>query len=321
MKQEDIIKLLKESPSNGTLLNFPKRGPWGDSSYRGNCSGFIHAFLLNQYKVKKMAELFAGSGTGSDVCRDFGIPYIGADLNPNPKRADILVCDAINDPVPEEFYGADMLFMHPPYSSMINIPYAGSMYKDPTGELKKLDLGHMPWDEFICTLNKIIMKYYMAVPRGGRMAVLMGDIKRQGKLYSMFSDIAKPGTLEQVLIKGQFNCVSNGRQYSNTSFVPIMHEYLLVCRKDEYYVVGYSLPRRYELDLRDSKNAKWVDIVYAAMQAVGGKASLSDIYNEVAAYKRAKEYTSDVKAKIRQTLQRYNLFTSDTRGVWQLQAA
>lgn len=53
MKKEDIIKLLKESPSNGTLLNFPKRGPWGDSAYRGNCSGFIHAFLLNQYKVKK----------------------------------------------------------------------------------------------------------------------------------------------------------------------------------------------------------------------------------------------------------------------------
>lgn len=56
-----------------------ERGPWGLSSYRGNCSGW-------KYKVSKLAELFAGSGTGYDVCKDMNIQYIGADINPDPVR-------------------------------------------------------------------------------------------------------------------------------------------------------------------------------------------------------------------------------------------
>ena len=83
------------------------------------------------------------NGTGSDVCKDMNIPYVGADLNPNPVRNDILVVDAVNDEVPDEFRNKDMLFMHPPYGAEIGIPYAGSMYKDSTGELAKSDLGQM----------------------------------------------------------------------------------------------------------------------------------------------------------------------------------
>lgn len=83
MKKEEIIKEL--SQHDGTILSFPDRGPWGENKYRGNCSGWIQAFLIWKYQVKKLAELFAGSGTGSDICKDMDIPYIGADLNPNPK--------------------------------------------------------------------------------------------------------------------------------------------------------------------------------------------------------------------------------------------
>ena len=317
MTKEEIVSGLKLKPCYGTLLNFPDRGPWGDSRYRGNCSGWIHAFLLNQYKVKRLAELFAGSGTGSDVCRDFGIPYVGADLNPSPKRSDILVVDAINDPVPDAFYGADMLFMHPPYSQVINIPYAGYMYKDPDHSLAKSDLGQMPWKEFMNTLNKIVMKYYASIPRNGRMSILMGDVKKKGVLYSMISDIVKPGTLEQILIKGQFNCVSSGRSYSGNTFVPITHEYLMVVRKDDGYWIGFSLPMQYGVDIRNSTSATWKDIVYAVLQKIGGEGALETIYNEVASYQRAKTYTSDLKAKIRQTLQRSpKVFQHIQKGRW-----
>ena len=321
MNRNEIITGLAKAPCNGTLLNFPDRGPWGESKYRGNCSGWIHAFLINQYKVKRLGEVFAGSGTGSDVCRDMGVPYIGLDLNPNPKRPDILVGDAIFGEVPEEFYGRDMIFMHPPYSALINVPYADSMWKDADGTRKDLDLGRMSWKEFIVALNKTIMKFYLALPKGGRMSILMGDIKRQGRLYSMLSDIVKPGTLEQVLIKGQFNCVSDGRSYSNSSFVPITHEYLLVVKKDGVYLVPYSVPKQYEKDVRDAKSATWTDIVFAAMQAIGGKSDLERLYAEVASHERARSYTSDLKAKIRQTLQRSRLFAPMERGVWALAAA
>ena len=33
-----------------------------------------------------MAEVFAGSGTTYDVCKDMNVAYTGIDLNPNPPR-------------------------------------------------------------------------------------------------------------------------------------------------------------------------------------------------------------------------------------------
>ena len=114
MQRKEIEKTLENH--DGTILSFPDRGPWGDKKYRRNCSGWIQAFLIWKYRVERLAELFAGGGTGSDVAKDMGIFYVGADLNPNPVRNDIISCDAIKDEVPEEFLGADMLFMHPPVS-------------------------------------------------------------------------------------------------------------------------------------------------------------------------------------------------------------
>ncbi|MFR3809026.1 MAG: hypothetical protein ACLTX3_08760 [Lachnospiraceae bacterium] len=107
MEKEKIIQELQKHDS--TILNFPDRGPWGSSSYRGNCSGWIHAFLVWKYQVTKMAELFAGSGTGYDVAKDMGIAYSGADLNPIPVRPGILQNDATRDMVPESFLDADFL--------------------------------------------------------------------------------------------------------------------------------------------------------------------------------------------------------------------
>ena len=95
-----------------TVLSFPNRGPWGDSRYRGNCSGWIPAFFINKYKVQKLAEVFAGSGTTYDVCKDMGVQYVGIDLNPNPTRDGIIAMDILDDTVdlPNGFYDADMVF-------------------------------------------------------------------------------------------------------------------------------------------------------------------------------------------------------------------
>ena len=92
MTRKEIEKILEQNDS--TVLSFKDRGPWGDNKYRGNCSGYIQAFLIWKYQVQRMAELFAGSGTGYDVCKDMGIGYFGADLNPNPVRPNICSIDA-----------------------------------------------------------------------------------------------------------------------------------------------------------------------------------------------------------------------------------
>lgn len=319
MKREDIIKRLEQSDS--TLLSFPDRGDeWGSRHYRGNCSGWIIGFLCWKYNVASLAELFAGSGTGFDICKDMGIHYIGADLNPNPVRPGILTVDAIEDEVPDGFYGVDMHFMHPPYSALINIPYAGNMYPDPTGSLSKHDLGQMQWDEFMLTLNRIILKYYAALDKGGRMAILMGDIRRQGRFYSMLADCVKPESVEQILIKAQHNTTSENRTYAKKSFVPIAHEYILVLKKGAPYVLDFTLPRKYEQDVRNNKSATWKSIVYQVLKALGSTASLSRLYSEIEHFKRA-ERNPHWKEKVRQTLQMHpQMFIRCERGVWRVAA-
>lgn len=316
MDKREIIRKLSEN--NSTLLNYPDRGPWGDNKWRGNCSGWIQAFLIWKYHVEKMAELFAGSGTGSDVAKDMGISYIGADLNPNPVRKNILSIDAIKDDVPEEFLGADMIFMHPPYGKEIGIPYAGSMFEDPTRELSKSDLGQMQWDKFIKTLNLVIMKYYSAMDTGSRMSILMGDVRRNGICHSMLKDIVQPGQLDQIIIKAQHNCVSEGRKYANANFVPIVHEYIMVIKKLAPYIIDFSLPTKHEIDIRDSKTATWRDVVIAVMEKLI-EADLETIYSEIENHDKAKS-NPHWKEKVRQTLQKTNRCQNISRGVWAIAA-
>lgn len=313
MRKEEIIKRLQQNDS--TLLSFPDRNnEWGSNSYRGNCSGWYHAFLIWKYKVKKLAELFAGSGTGYDVAKDMQISYVGADLNPNPVRDGILYVNAVTDDVPEEFFGADMIFMHPPYGAEIKIPYAGHQYKDPTGELSQYDLGQMPWDTFMHTLNQIVMKYYASMETGSRMAILMGDVRRNG-FHSMLSDIVKVGSLEQIIIKAQHNCVSDGRVYQSRNFVPIMHEYIMVLKKLAPYLIDFNVPTKHVLDIRDSQSATWKDVVYAVMRKIGKACTLSDIYHEIEGSKKA-EKNQNWQAKVRQTLQQSDLFFHVNTGMW-----
>lgn len=315
-KNEIIARLIK---NDTTVLSFSDRGSWGCSNYRGNCSGWYQAFLIWKYKVKKFAELFSGSGTGYDVAKDMQVDYVGADLNPVPVRPGILCVNALTDEVPVAFTNADFLFMHPPYGAEIRIPYAGSQYPDPTGELSKSDLGQMPWDLFIKSLNKVVMKYFSAMESGSRMGILMGDVRRNGVLHSMLTDIVKPGELEQILIKMQHNTVSGNRTYSSRNFVPIVHEYILILKKTSPYILDFQIPMKKELDIRDSFSATWRDVVFAVMRKLGKSASLSNIYKEVEGHEKTRT-NPHWKDKIRQVLQKYPDFISESRGVWSLAA-
>lgn len=316
MEKNEIIKRLMENDS--TVLSFPDRGPWGDSKYRGNCSGWYQAFLIWKYKVKKFAELFAGSGTGYDVAKDMEINYIGADLNPLAVRPGIICVNAVTDPVPVEFANADFVFMHPPYGAEIKIPYAGSMYPDPTGILSKSDLGQMPWDKFMVSLNQIVMRYFSAMEGGARMGILMGDVRRNG-LHSMLTDIVKPGELEQVIIKMQHNTCSGGRSYSSKNFVPIVHEYILVLKKAFPYFLDFQVPLKKKLDVRDSNSATWRDVVFAVLKKLGKAASLASIYSEIDGHAKAAK-NPHWRDKVRQVLQMYPDFVSESRGIWSLAA-
>ena len=341
MNKEEIVRQLQLQDQS--VISFPNRNnEWGDNRYRGNCSGWIQAFLIWKYQVEKFAELFSGSGTGYDVAKDMGIKYVGADLNPVPVRPEILNVNAVMDAVPDEFVDADFLFMHPPYGKEIGIPYAGAEWGaekkwskvngknkctiiDHTDKLiskigydpKDYDLGRMEWPKFIKTLNEIIMKYYSSMQNGAKMGILMGDVRRNGHLYSMISDIVKPGNLEQIIIKMQHNTVSERQNtaYAHKNFVPLVHEYIMVLKKISPYIIDFTLPTKYEGDIRDSSSATWRDVVVSVMNDLGGKANLEMIYGKIEGHKKCKN-NEHWKEKIRQTLQKSSVFVNVERGVW-----
>lgn len=230
-----------------TVVSYPERGEGGNNRYRGNCSPKLVEDLLRFYHPSQICDYMVGSGTTFAAAGACGIPCHGYDLN---RGFDLLSCD-----IPER---SDFTFWHPPYADIItysDVMYSAKEVKEKYGfDPCVADLSRIKdWDEFIKALNYCCIKQFSALEKGGRLAVLMGDIKKHRTLYSMLADIAKPGTLEQIIIKKQHNCVSDRRSYSGR-FIPIVHEYLMIVRKDDALMFPVKLTRTIQADMRDIRS-------------------------------------------------------------------
>ena len=149
------------------------------------------------------------------------------------------------------------------------------------------------------------------------MALLVGDIKKKGSLSSMPFELTKPRVLENVIIKTQHNCMSDQRVYSGR-FIPIVHEYVLLLRKDAPLVVPMLMTYRITGDVRDMPGATWRDIIAGVLEECHGRASLEEIYQRVEGHKRAQSQQW-WKEKVRQTLQiNPQTFEHTGRGMWRL---
>jgi len=111
--------------------------------------------------------------------------------------------------------------------------------------------------------------------------------------------------------------LSSNKNYSNKNFVPIVHEHLLVFRKNEIWAVPIKRTVTQTFDLRQFNNITWRDLVQGAVEFLGGRATLKDIYNLIEGSKKTLK-NSHWKEKIRQTLQMADNFISVERGVWGL---
>ena len=225
----------------------------------------------------------------------------------------------MNCDIPER---PEFIFWHPPYWDIIQ--YSDVMYRasdvmqkygyDP----KRLDLSRIEsWDDFVRAMNYAMMKQFSALENGGRMAVLMGDIKKKGRLYSMLAEIVKPGTLENIIIKAQHNCFSDRTQYSG-KFIPILHEYVMIVRKDSPVLIPILMTQSSTVDIRDMPGATWRDVVAAVLETCKEPVALSFLYEQIEPHKKA-QANKWWKEKIRQTLQINPMhFTHDGRGLWSL---
>lgn len=273
-----------------SIISFSNRGNYGDSSYRGNCSGNVIIELLKHFypgkaRPKKFIEIFSGGGTGKDVAKELNISNsIHLDLN--------MGWDALIDEIPS---GADFIFSHPPYWDIIS-------YEKQRNAYCKNDLSNkMPYEEFIEKLNIVNEKIYHSLIVGGRHATLIGDIRKQGKYYSIIKDMNWYGDLESHIIKVQYNCMSDNKVYSNNNFIPIRHEHLLIFKKNKIWVLNIKTTNNLKENIMNSTNITWRDLVQATIQYLKNKATIDEIYNILIKSKKAQN-NKFVREKIRQTL-------------------
>ncbi|MFR1478470.1 MAG: hypothetical protein ACLSB9_23665 [Hydrogeniiclostridium mannosilyticum] len=300
-----------ESRPLTSIVSYPERGEGGNNRYRGNCSPRLIEDLLGFFRPGEICDYMCGSGTTKAAADKLGI---GSHLYDLHSGFDIMNCE-----IPER---PEFIFWHPPYWDIVT--YSDVMYKasdvqksygyDP----RQYDLSRIPdWAGFVEKMNYAMMKQFSALEKGGRMAVLMGDIKKKGVLYSMLSEIVKPGSLENIIIKAQHNCFSDKIQYSG-KFIPILHEYVMIVRKDSPLLVPIIMAKKAEVDIRDMPGATWRDVVAAVLEQCSEPVTLTFLYEKIEPHRKA-QANKWWKEKIRQTLQiNPTYFFHDGRGMWSL---
>jgi len=271
-----------------SIISYKERGPYGNSNYRGNCSGYVIKDLIKYYykdsKPKKFIEIFSGGGTGKDVAKELKITNsLHLDLNNG--------WNALVDEIPS---GADFIFSHPPYWDIVK-------YEKQRENYSADDLSNeMSYEEFINKLNFINEKIYHSLVNGGRHAILIGDIRKRGKYYSIIKDMKWFGELESHIIKIQHNCVSDNISYNN-SFIPIKHEHLLIFKKNKIWSYNTKTTINGLEHIMSITVITWRDLVQATIEYLKNKATVDDIYNILIKSKKAQN-NNHIREKIRQVL-------------------
>jgi len=296
-----------------SVVSYPDRGNYGNNSWRGNTSGYLikelieFASLNTKTNIKDFLFVDAceGSGTSGDVCKELGCNYVGLDLY----KGNDFTKDSILTSLPRE---ADTVFTHPPYAEMIQ--YSGQQWGN---KLVQSDLSNpnISKAEFLEKSQLMLLNQRDATRGGGLYATLIGDMRKKGQFWSFQADyqnMMPKNELISVVIKMQHNCMSDGRTYGG-SFIPILHEYLLIWKKKQASLFQISLDKA--IEFRNQIASTWRNAIRMALMKLDGKATLKDIYAEVekvAAH--LIEKNQHWQAKIRQILQKH--FISVERGVW-----
>ena len=90
-----------------SVVSYPDRGPWGDSRYRGNCSGYLIKDLILRFNCKRVFDPAEGGGTVREVVSGINkylrrnIEYEGRDLKEG--------WDIMTNPLPEKQFDFNWL--------------------------------------------------------------------------------------------------------------------------------------------------------------------------------------------------------------------
>jgi hypothetical protein len=202
-----------------SVVSYPNRCQlFGDNRYRGNCDGRLIKDLVLRYRARQVADPMQGSGTSRDVVEGLnkykktGISYWGGDLREG--------FDLTKQDLPGTF---DFVWIHPPYWNIIR--YSSGNPDD----LSNCE----SYEQFRRLLMVCLKRCYEALEIGGRLAVLIGDVRRCGKYTPIVKDVLNfpMGEIRSIIIKIQHNCTSDRKRYGKMEDVPIRHEYCVIFKK------------------------------------------------------------------------------------------
>ncbi|MBR9800430.1 hypothetical protein GYB59_01430 [bacterium] len=199
------------------------RGPYGNSSYRGNCGGYLIRDLIRYYQPRSVLDLMSGSGTCADVCQELQIPCQSMDLKNGQDAADPRSYELLN-PV-------DFIWAHPPYWRMIRY----NNHKNCLSNLPTLDA-------FLDRMQVILRVSQTVLRPRGKIAVLLGGYSDRG-WYQPLPQLLVERALREGLwpaateiIRFQHGSTSSRRRY-DSSFIPGLHDtcvvYQVQTKRDE----------------------------------------------------------------------------------------
>jgi hypothetical protein len=215
---DGFYDIYAEDEGMTSVVSYPNRCMlWGDSRYRGNCDGRLIKDLILRYHAKSVADPMEGSGTSGDVVEGLnrykgsGIRYWGGDLRSG--------FDLTQQDLPGRF---DFVWIHPPYWNIVE-------YGSGPNDLSNCE----SYERFREMLMVCLRRCYAALEAGGRLAVLIGDVRRRGQYLPIVKDVLNfpCGEIRSIIIKVQHNSTSYRRHYPKLEDVPVKHEYCVVFKK------------------------------------------------------------------------------------------
>jgi DNA modification methylase len=248
---------------SNTIWDFPHRGDWAvhKGDYRGNWPPQLARNLIEKYSGEGdlVADLFIGGGTtlieawllkrqsfGLDLSKLAvqttngrldemeGASRSSSDICLDPKWRPIVVLgDALNyrkiaAAMQLDLNHASLVCVHPPYLNALQYT------KDDDDDLSRISEPR----EFIRRMGFLANEIHRALPTGGTCAILMGDVRKAGKLISLGYETLNQFTsvgfdLQDIIIKTQHRDRSSEFYVKNDKRLLLSHEYLFILRKPE----------------------------------------------------------------------------------------
>ena len=214
-----VPKTASPVPSLTSIHAVDGRGPYGDSRYRGNCSGLLIRDLLKYYQPKRVLDPMAGSGTCRDVCGELGIECSSYDLHTG--------FDAQDANAYVELGQFDFVWLHPPYWKMI-------CYGDDSRCLSNAPT----LAEFQRRLRRVLRNCRSVLTERGHFVILIGDGKHEGEYLGLPFRTLWLAAREHLwlaapeIVRFQHGASSSTKQYSS-SFIPRLHDICLVLKRQK----------------------------------------------------------------------------------------